>query len=84
MKESERKNFVVDIATDTFIAIFSFLTRRELGNSMELVCRRINLIKNETFRFTRNSFSDNYTRAAVKWKMARFSISLFAKFVMHE
>ena len=39
MKESERKNFVVDIATDTFIAIFSFLTRRELGNSMEKISR---------------------------------------------
>ena len=48
--ESERKNFVVDIATDTFIAIFSFLTRRELGNSMELVCRRINLIIERNFQ----------------------------------
>ena len=51
MHQIERENVRnLNIATDVFIAIFSFLTRRQLANSLQLVSRQINWIIERYFQ----------------------------------
>ena len=47
-KQDDRKK-CIDISADVFIGIFCFMTRIELANSLQLVCRRINQIIERNF-----------------------------------